>query len=81
MPETRPTTWTSPIIRWPRPRSPTLQHIRCPKATTRAASRGCAERALLTRNETPYAVVSGISGVVYEICWYLRGLEQWFWTC
>ena len=28
--------------------------------------------------ETPYAVVSGISGVVYEICWYLRGLEQWF---
>ena len=30
------------------------------------------------RNETPYAVVSGISGVVYEICWYLRGLERWF---
>ncbi len=28
--------------------------------------------------QTPYAVVSGISGVVYEICWYLRGLEQWF---
>ena len=24
------------------------------------------------------AVVSGISGVVYEICWYLRGLERWF---
>jgi uroporphyrinogen decarboxylase len=23
-------------------------------------------------------VVSGISGVVYEICWYLRGLERWF---
>jgi uroporphyrinogen decarboxylase len=22
-------------------------------------------------------VVSGISGVVYEICWYMRGLEQW----
>jgi uroporphyrinogen decarboxylase len=22
--------------------------------------------------------VSGISGVVYEICWYMRGLEQWF---
>ena len=30
------------------------------------------------RKETPYAVVSGISGVVYEICWYMRGLEQWF---
>lgn len=26
----------------------------------------------------PYALVSGISGVVYETCWYLRGLEQWF---
>ena len=23
-------------------------------------------------------MVSGISGVVYEICWYLRGLETWF---
>ena len=31
----------------------------------------------MLRKETPYAVVSGISGVVYEICWYLRGLEQW----
>ena len=30
------------------------------------------------RKETPYAVVSGICGVVYEICWYLRGLEQWY---
>jgi uroporphyrinogen decarboxylase len=36
--------------------------------------RGCA---LALRNETPHAVVSGISGVVYEICWYMRGLEQW----
>lgn len=39
---------------------------------------GLRERALAIRNETPYAVVSGIAGVVYEICWYLRGLEQWF---
>lgn len=39
---------------------------------------GLRERALTLRNETPYAVVSGISGVVYEICWYMRGLEQWF---
>ncbi len=30
------------------------------------------------RRNTPYAVVSGISGVVYETCWYLRGLQQWF---
>ena len=39
---------------------------------------GLRERALQLKKETPYAVVSGISGVVYEICWYLRGLEQWF---
>jgi len=38
---------------------------------------GLRDRALALRNETPYAVVSGISGVVYEICWYMRGLEQW----
>jgi uroporphyrinogen decarboxylase len=35
------------------------------------------QRSLTLRSETPYAVVSGISGVVYETCWYLRGLERW----
>ncbi len=25
-----------------------------------------------------YALCTGIGGVVYEICWYMRGLEQWF---
>ncbi len=39
---------------------------------------GLRQRALSLRNETPYAVASGISGVVYETCWYMRGLEQWF---
>jgi uroporphyrinogen decarboxylase len=39
---------------------------------------GLRERAERIRKETPYALVSGISGVVYETCWYLRGLEQWF---
>ncbi len=39
---------------------------------------GLRERATEIRQQTPYAVVSGISGVVYEICWYLRGLETWF---
>ena len=39
---------------------------------------GLRDRALMLRRETPYAVVSGISGVVYEICWYMRGLERWF---
>ncbi len=26
--------------------------------------------------ETGYALVSGITGVVFEICWYMRGFEQ-----
>ncbi len=39
---------------------------------------GLRERALEIRNHTPYALVSGISGVVYETCWYMRGLEQWY---
>ena len=39
---------------------------------------GLRERALELKNHTPYAVVSGICGVVYEVCWYMRGLEQWY---
>ncbi|AKJ65396.1 uroporphyrinogen decarboxylase family protein [Kiritimatiella glycovorans] len=49
-----------------------------PKGDDPGRFEGLRERALTLRNETPYAVVSGISGVVYETCWYLRGLEQWF---
>ena len=49
-----------------------------PKGDDPGRFEGLRERALAIRNETPYAVVSGISGVVYEICWYMRGLEQWF---
>jgi len=37
---------------------------------------GLRERALELR-ETPYAICTGIGGVVYEICWYMRGLERW----
>jgi uroporphyrinogen decarboxylase len=39
---------------------------------------GLRDRALHILNDTPYAVVSGISGVIYEFGWYLRGLERWF---
>ncbi len=49
-----------------------------PKGEEPGRFEGLRDRALALRNETPYAVVSGISGVVYETCWYLRGLEQWF---
>ncbi|MHC4620792.1 MAG: uroporphyrinogen decarboxylase family protein [Planctomycetota bacterium] len=34
--------------------------------------------ALQIRSETPYAISTGIGGVVYEYCWYMRGLERWF---
>jgi uroporphyrinogen decarboxylase len=39
---------------------------------------GVRDMALELRNETPYALSTGIGGVVYEFCWYMRGLEQWF---
>ena len=35
-------------------------------------------QALKLREETPYAISTGIGGVVYETCWYMRGLERWF---
>ncbi len=38
---------------------------------------GMRERALMLRNETPYAVASTVAGVVYEVCWYMRGLARW----
>ena len=39
---------------------------------------GVREEAQKLRQETPYAISTGIGGVVYEICWYMRGLERWF---
>jgi len=38
---------------------------------------GVRKKALEAR-QGPYAVSTGIGGVVYEICWYMRGLERWF---
>lgn len=49
-----------------------------PKGNDPSRFEGLRERAVLLKKETLYAVVSGISGVVYEICWYMRGLDQWF---
>ncbi|RMG04311.1 MAG: hypothetical protein D6741_01215 [Planctomycetota bacterium] len=49
-----------------------------PKGNDPARFAHLRQEALRLRNETPYAVVSRISGVVYEICWYMRGLERWF---
>lgn len=48
-----------------------------PKGDDPGRFEGLRQRALAIASGTPCAVVSGISGVVYEICWYMRGLEQW----
>ena len=59
----------------------TIQQVReypFPRGDDPARFAGLRQQALELKTHTPYAVVSGISGVVYEICWYLRGLEQWF---
>lgn len=39
---------------------------------------GVRDTARRLRKETPYALSTGIGGVVYEFCWYMRGLERWF---
>jgi len=39
---------------------------------------GVRDQALQLRQNTPYALSSGICGVTYETCWYMRGLERWF---
>ena len=39
---------------------------------------GVREQALKLHNETNYAISTGIGGVVYEYCWYMRGLQRWF---
>ena len=49
-----------------------------PKGNDPSRFTGLRERALEIHNETPYALCTGIGGVVYEICWYMRGLEHWF---
>ncbi len=49
-----------------------------PKGDDPSRFRGLRDHVLELKCNTPYAVISGISGVVYEICWYMRGLENLF---
>lgn len=39
---------------------------------------GLRGKAKLASQDGRYALCTGIGGVVYEICWYMRGLEDWF---
>ncbi len=49
-----------------------------PKGDDPTRFTGLREQAQRMRRQTPYAISTGIGGVVYEICWYMRGLERWF---
>ncbi len=49
-----------------------------PKGDDPTRFTGVRDEALRLRNETRYAISTGIGGVVYEICWYMRGLERWY---
>ena len=49
-----------------------------PKGDDPTRFEGLRDRVMQIRTQTSYPVVSGISGVVYEICWYMRGLENLF---
>ncbi len=39
---------------------------------------GLRQQAVRMRRDTPHALSTGIGGVIYETCWYMRGLQQWF---
>ena len=49
-----------------------------PKGDDPTRFTGVREQALALRDATGCALCTGIGGVVYEICWYMRGLERWF---
>jgi uroporphyrinogen decarboxylase len=55
-----------------------LEDYLFPDGTDQSRFTGVRRQALEIRNETGYAISTGIGGVVYEICWYMRGLEKWF---
>ncbi|MHC4799724.1 MAG: uroporphyrinogen decarboxylase family protein, partial [Planctomycetota bacterium] len=55
-----------------------LKGYRFPKGNDPSRFAGLREQAGQMRNQTPYALCTGIGGVVYEYCWYMRGLEQWY---
>jgi uroporphyrinogen decarboxylase len=55
-----------------------LERYPWPDGNDPSRFRGVRAKAVAMRENTPYALSSGICGVTYEICWYMRGLERWF---
>lgn len=55
-----------------------LESFPFPNGSDASRFTGVREKALFIRQQTPYALSSGICGVTYEVCWYMRGMERWF---
>ncbi|RJP21611.1 MAG: hypothetical protein C4527_23240 [Candidatus Omnitrophota bacterium] len=55
-----------------------LDHYDWPDGKDPAPFTGLRDYALHLHEETDYALVSGITGVVFEICWYMRGFERFY---
>jgi uroporphyrinogen decarboxylase len=55
-----------------------LKNYPFPKGGDPSRFAGLREEVSALRKGTSYAISTGIGGVVYEYCWYMRGLEQWF---
>ncbi len=59
----------------------TIDEIRAypfPDGSDKTPFKAMRDRVIQTRQQTDCAISTGIGGVVYEFCWYLRGLENWF---
>jgi uroporphyrinogen decarboxylase len=57
---------------------PEIESYSFPKGGDSTRFSGVRESTIALRQNTPYAISSGICGVTYETCWYMRGLERWF---
>ena len=57
---------------------PDLEAYPFPKGDDPSRFAGLRKRAQALRQNNNCALSSGICGVTYEICWYMRGLERWF---
>lgn len=49
-----------------------------PDGSDKTRFTGVREEALRVREETGCAASTGIGGVIYETCWYMRGPERWY---
>jgi len=55
-----------------------IENYNWPKGNDPGKFRGLKEKAKSMYEKTDKAIISGITGVVYEICWYMRGFENFY---